>query len=79
MYERFADDVSESVFSAVYSDLFMLATEQQKAIYKASKKNRKSIPINYYAGEHQETLDDWCNNRLSLGDALDYIKTNKHI
>ena len=40
MYERFADDVSESVFSAVYSDLFMLATEQQKAIYKACKKKK---------------------------------------
>lgn len=77
MYERYADDVSESIFNSVYSDLFTLADEQQKAIYKASKKNRKGIPIHYHAGEHQENLNNWCKNRLSLGDALDYIKINK--
>ena len=77
MYEKFADDVSESLFKSIYSDMFALAVEQQKAIYEGSKKKRKGVPINYHAGEHQENLNAWCKNKLSLGDALDYIRINK--
>lgn len=76
MYNRYCKDVSEELFDSVYDDLYMLAEKQQKAIWEASKaKKRNGLP--YYAGEHQEMLNQWCMGEASLGECLDYIKMHK--
>ena len=77
MYNRFASDVSDDLFDSVYSDLYCLAEKQQKEIYIKESNNGKKKRFVLYAGEHQETLNKWCRNKLSLGDALDYIKIFK--
>lgn len=74
MYERFAKDVSDELFDSVYSDLYALALAlaDNKARYEAAKRKR-----DYRPGETQYVLNDFCHNRLSLGDALDHIRICK--
>lgn len=69
LYERFARDLSEELFNSVYDDLMALAESQQKSIHAANGK--------MYAGECQEKLNAFCHGKLSLGDALDFIKIQK--
>ncbi|AKF12817.1 hypothetical protein PHIM7_272 [Sinorhizobium phage phiM7] len=73
LYERFARDLSEELFNSVYDDLMALAESQQKSIYHAAKGKRAKM----YAGECQEKLNAFCHGKLSLGDALDFIKIQK--
>lgn len=73
MYERFANDLSDDLFNSIYDDLCNIATKAQKGIYESSKKKRNSVK--YHVGEAQEKFSDFCANKLSLGDAIDYIKT----
>lgn len=76
MYNRYCEDVSEELFNSVYNDLYMLAEKQQKTIWEASKTKKKSR-LPYYAGEHQEMLNQWCMGEVSLGECLDYIGIHK--
>ncbi len=71
MYSRYARDLSSKLFNSVYDDLNELATRQQKDIYL--KHGRKG----YYVGECQEKFKEFTSNKLSLGDALDFIKSQK--
>ena len=75
MYNRFAKDLSESLFNSVYDDLYALAERENKSIYASSKKKKKRR--NVYHGNAQDMLNDFCFNKLSLGDALDFIKIEK--
>jgi len=76
MYNRFCEDVSDDLFDSVYNDLYSLAEEQQKSIWKsANTKKRNRLP--YYVGEHQDMLNAWCMGKASLGECLDYIKIHK--
>ncbi|AGR47990.1 hypothetical protein SmphiM12_358 [Sinorhizobium phage phiM12] len=72
LYERFARDLSEELFNSVYDDLMALAESQQKSIHAAKGKREK-----IHAGECQEKLNAFCHGKLSLGDALDFIKIQK--
>lgn len=63
----FANKASEGLFNSIYADLFSLATNQQKAIYG---KNGKS----YYVGECQEFLNEFCKNKRTILEAMDFIK-----
>lgn len=73
MYERYANDISEDLFNSIYDDLREIATKSQKEIYTASKKRRGQ---KYHVGEAQEKFSLFCTNKLSLGDALDFIKSH---
>lgn len=75
MYNRFAKDLSKSLFDSVYGDLYALAERENKSIYTSTKKKKKRQ--NVYHGESQEKLNDFCYNKLSLGAALDFIKIEK--
>ena len=75
MYNRFAKDLSESLFNSVYDDLYALAERENKNIYASTKKKKKRQ--NVYHGNAQETLNAFCFNKLSLGDALNFIKIEK--
>lgn len=71
MFQRFAKDCSENLFNSVYDSLFELATKQQKQIWQAEGKR------GYYVGEAQENLNAFCHNKLSLGDALNFVNLSK--
>jgi len=75
MFERFAKDLSESLFNSIYDEMFKLAEAQQKSIYAATKSAKKKT--GYYVGECQTMLSDFCKNKVSLGDALNYLQTQK--
>lgn len=76
MYNRYAKDISESLFNSVYSELYTMAEKQNKSLFAASKRKHKKTNV-YHVGDAQETLNAFCNNKLSLGDALDYIAIQK--
>jgi hypothetical protein len=71
MYDRFARDLSDELFNSVYADMYALADKQQKSIYASQGKK------GYYVGECQMTFKAFCENKLSLGEALDFIKVQK--
>lgn len=68
MYDRFARDLSESLFDSVYRDLYAAGSREQAAIWRA--RGRRG----YHVKEAQEALTGFCNGKLSLGDALDRIR-----
>ena len=71
LYTRFAKDISEELFNSVYSDLQAIATRQQSAIWHSIRNKAKA---GYYVGEAQEAFTAFCKSKLSLGDALDFVK-----
>ena len=71
MFNRFAKDISESLFNSVYSEMFKIAESEQKAI-RAQYKGKK-----YFIGEAQEKFTAFCKNSLSLGEALNFIEIRK--
>lgn len=66
----YANEISEELFNSIYDDLFTLATKQQKRIYGKAGKN-------YYVGECQEKLNDFCRNKMTVLEALEFIKIQK--
>ena len=76
MYERFARDASESLFTSIYRELYALAEHQQSELWAASKRRRRGRTP-YGIGEHQEALNAFCHNRLSIGEALDHLNIAK--
>lgn len=68
MYNRFASDLSESLFNDVYGSLYAAASREQAAIWRAHGRR------GYHVGEAQEALTAFCRGKLSLGDALDRIR-----
>lgn len=72
MYDRYQRDLSEALFNSVYSDLYQLAEIEQAAIWKAAK-----CKSDYRTGEALENLTAFCKGKLSLGQALDFINSNK--
>ena len=71
LYNRFAKELSESLFNSVYTEMYKIAESEQKAIYQNNKRK------NYHVGEAQENFSAFCKGKLSLGDALDFIKVRK--
>ena len=72
MYNRYQHDLSDELFNSVYSDLYRLAESEQAAIWKAAK-----CKSDYRTGEALENLTAFCKGKLSLGQALDFINSNK--
>ena len=70
MKNRFAKDLSQPLFNSVYSDMYCIAEKANKAAYKARKPWRPTVT------EEQESLNDFCHNRMSLAAALDYVTCN---
>lgn len=68
MKPRFAHELSESLFNSIYADLFRIASLANKAAYRRSKTWRPTVT------EEQDALNDFCFGRMSVLDALDYIK-----
>lgn len=66
----YANEITEELFNSIYDDLFALASKQQKGIYGKTGKN-------YYVGECQEKLNDFCCNRMNVLEALEFIKIEK--
>lgn len=82
LYTRYSSDVSEELFDSIYADLFSMATKEQKAIWDgiaAKHKSHKKRMQHYRIGESQLMLNEWCEGKASLGDALDFINTYKHL
>lgn len=79
MHDRYAKDLSSDLFESVYDDLFMIATEEQKAIHQSCTTIRKgkAVTKNYHVGEAQEMLNSFTFGKTSLGDALTFIKTRR--
>lgn len=71
MYDRFARDLSESLFASIYRDLYAAASREQAAIWRAHGRR------GYHVGEAQEALTGFCNGKLSLGDALDSARLRR--
>jgi len=76
MYNRYASELSEELFNSVYADLYAIAERENKSLYNASKRKNKKFNV-YCQGNAQDNLNAFCNNKLSLGDALDFIKIEK--
>lgn len=72
MYNRFAKDASESLFNSIYNDLYEMALRDNRARYDSVKRKK-----DYRPSEHQCALNDFCHNRMSIGDALEYLRLNK--
>lgn len=65
MFTRFAADLSEPLFNSVYGEMYAIADKAQKSAIRGS------------ITEEQQTFSDFCNGKLSLGDALKFIQTQK--
>ena len=76
MYNRYAKDLSEELFNSVYADLYAIAERENKSLYNASKRKNKKVSV-YCPGNVQDNLNAFCKNKLSLGEALDFIKIEK--
>ena len=61
--------MSESLFNSIYADLYALAKEQQAAIWNGLK-NKK----NYYVGDCQLALNEFCTNKMTALEAMEFIK-----
>lgn len=73
MKERYAKDCSESLFNSIYSSLYAMADKQNKQSYASAKCKR-----DYRPGEHQDALNDFCNGRMTVMDALEYCRIYEH-
>jgi hypothetical protein len=73
LYDRYARDLSQSLFDSVYVDMYRIAERCQ------INANRNTVSKGWkcVVTEEQETFNKFCHNKLSLGDALDFIKINK--
>lgn len=65
MFNRFANDLSEPLFNSVYGEMYAIAEKAQKSAVRGS------------VTEEQQTFSDFCNGKLSLGDALNFIQIQK--
>lgn len=72
MYDRFSKDCSDEIFNSIYSDFYDMAIRDNKARYEAVKRKK-----DYRPGEHTCAFNDFCHGRMSIGDALDYIRLNR--
>jgi len=72
MYDRFAKDLSKELFDSVYSDMYDVAKASQVAAYNANPKKWDGRPT-----EAQEMFSDFCKGKVSLGEALDFLKITK--
>lgn len=80
LYSRYAFDVTESVFNSIYDDLYAMAEKDQKLKWKSvceKSKSEKLRKMHYTIGDSQLMLNGWCNNKMSLGMVLDFIKMYK--
>ena len=66
-----ATTMSESLFKSIYADLYKLAAEQQAAIWNGLSKKKKK---DYYIGECQIKLNEFCCDKLTAVEALEFIK-----
>ena len=79
IYDRTANDASESLFNSIYGDLFALAENEQTRIYAGCKSKARNgrAPADYRVGENAEMLSGFCSGKVSIGAALDAIRVAK--
>lgn len=70
MKNRFAADLSESLFNSIYGDMYGIAEKANKAAYRRAKPWRPTVT------EEQSAFNDFCSGRMSLGGALDFVQVN---
>lgn len=61
--------MSDELFSSIYADMSALAYVQQQRIWNGLK-NKK----NYYVGECQLALNDFCTDKMTALEAMEFIK-----
>lgn len=65
MHNHYARNLSESLFKSIYDEMYKIADSAQKSAGKNS------------VTEEQKTFSDFCHNKLSLADALEYLNIKK--
>ena len=61
--------MSDELFDSIYADMFALAGIQQQRIWNGLKKKK-----DYYVGECQLALNEFCTNKMTAVEALEFIK-----
>lgn len=63
--------MSDELFSSIYADMSALSVRQQQRIWNGLSMKKKK---NYYVGECQLALNDFCTNKMTALEAMEFIK-----
>jgi hypothetical protein len=66
-----ASGASNKLFESIYRDLMGKAEEENSAIAANMKGAEKGV---YVCGNWQRLLNDWCADKISNSDTVDYLQ-----
>lgn len=65
MNERFAKDLSTNLFNSIYGEMYEIASKAQRGAIRGS------------VTDEQQNLSDFCNGKMCLADALEYLQIKR--